>query len=655
MEEKIVSLKVNDNIDKTIAATKSLRAQLREAVAEVQQLSEEFGESSEQAVNAAKRAAGLKDRIEDANDAVQAFKGEGAFLATSKAIGAAASGLAAVQGGLGLIGVEGERVEQTILKVQSAMALSQGLEGLEDAGRSFKQLGVVAANALKGIRTGLAATGIGVFIVALGAVVAYWDEINAAIGETTDTTKEYAEAQTKVTSGLKEFNEGVINVNNSFKAARAGTISKEAALKTYNDTLGKSVGYAGSLEQAEELLAANTAVVVNGIKLRAQAQVFYAKSAEAAAKAVSGEGVDPSFFDEAVNYMKALGNPAIAASLNIKSAARNLETLRNQQKLFAKEGDDLTQQAIENDKNLKKGLAEPPKPPKTAEQLAAEAKAAAEKAKAEREKATKDFLDKLTENAQKEKDINQSIADEQADAIKNLGALKDELIAKDVRNLEVQGQISSTSIAIAGNEYKAKKALADQELADKEKLKEAEFALQEAKVNAAQAAFNILGQLAGQNKTLQRAAILGEAAVGIFRIIKNTQAANAAAVAKYALIPGGQILAAKEILANKINAGVGIATTTAAAARALGSIGAGGSAGGASAGGGSASNVTGTARPETAQSQAPQFNVVGAGGANQLAQAITTNQAPVRAFVVSNDVTTAQSLDRNIVKSASLG
>lgn len=52
----------------------------------------------------------------------------------------------------------------------------------------------------------------------------------------------------------------------------------------------------------------------------------------------------------------------------------------------------------------------------------------------------------------------------------------------------------------------------------------------------------------------------------------------------------------------------------------------------------------------------PSFNVVGASPENQLAQAIgDRDQKPVKAFVVSNEVTTAQSLDRNIIDGASIG
>lgn len=53
--------------------------------------------------------------------------------------------------------------------------------------------------------------------------------------------------------------------------------------------------------------------------------------------------------------------------------------------------------------------------------------------------------------------------------------------------------------------------------------------------------------------------------------------------------------------------------------------------------------------------QAPQFNVVGASGTNQLAETIAgQSREPMKAYVVASDVTTAQSLERNIVSSASI-
>ena len=67
-----------------------------------------------------------------------------------------------------------------------------------------------------------------------------------------------------------------------------------------------------------------------------------------------------------------------------------------------------------------------------------------------------------------------------------------------------------------------------------------------------------------------------------------------------------------------------------------------------SSGGGASSPATG--------SQPPSFNIVGASETNQLADAIGGQaQEPVQAYVVSNDVTTAQSLQNNIVEGATIG
>lgn len=70
-----------------------------------------------------------------------------------------------------------------------------------------------------------------------------------------------------------------------------------------------------------------------------------------------------------------------------------------------------------------------------------------------------------------------------------------------------------------------------------------------------------------------------------------------------------------------------------------------------------ASGGTAVASPSTSggtQAPAPTFNVVGNTGINQIAQTLGQQQ-PVQAYVVANQVTTQQALDRNIVTNASLG
>jgi len=75
-----------------------------------------------------------------------------------------------------------------------------------------------------------------------------------------------------------------------------------------------------------------------------------------------------------------------------------------------------------------------------------------------------------------------------------------------------------------------------------------------------------------------------------------------------------------------------------------------------SSGSGSASTSSGGGGGSAPTPAAPSFNVVGASATNQLAQTIGNQQKqPIKAYVVANDVTTQQSLDRNIVQSASIG
>lgn len=72
-------------------------------------------------------------------------------------------------------------------------------------------------------------------------------------------------------------------------------------------------------------------------------------------------------------------------------------------------------------------------------------------------------------------------------------------------------------------------------------------------------------------------------------------------------------------------------------------------------GGGGGGSTPAITRPSTPTSTPPAFNIVGAGAGNQLAETIAgQNERPIKAFVTSQDVTTAQSLERNIVEGASI-
>ena len=103
-EKRVIELEVTTN-------EKSLKAQLREAQAEVAALSEKFGATSQAAVEAAKKAAILKDAIADAKDLTDAFNPDAKFNALSKSVGGVLNGFQAFEGALGLIGVESESLQ----------------------------------------------------------------------------------------------------------------------------------------------------------------------------------------------------------------------------------------------------------------------------------------------------------------------------------------------------------------------------------------------------------------------------------------------------------------------------------------------------------------------------------------------------------------
>jgi len=209
-EKRTIELEIQDN-------SKSLKAQYREAVQELQKVSAQYGETSEQAVKAAKAAAELKDQIAFSKDLVEAFNPDAKFKAVEGAVNGVMNGFQAFTGGMALLGVESEKVEEALLKVQSVMALTQGINGLMEARDSFKQLGIVAGNALKGIRSGLAATGIGLFVVALGTVVAYWDDIKAAVSGVSDEQKKLNKDVDKQATASKEIYENALLQENSLR------------------------------------------------------------------------------------------------------------------------------------------------------------------------------------------------------------------------------------------------------------------------------------------------------------------------------------------------------------------------------------------------------------------------------------------------------
>jgi hypothetical protein len=110
------------------------------------------------------------------------------------AIGGVTAGFELGQGVMGAFGAESEQLEKALLKVQSAMAISQGLQGFKEAIPSFTALKNTAVGAFQGMTTAskvFMVSGIGLLLTALGVLIAKWDDVKGALTPATTEAKKF--------------------------------------------------------------------------------------------------------------------------------------------------------------------------------------------------------------------------------------------------------------------------------------------------------------------------------------------------------------------------------------------------------------------------------------------------------------------------------
>lgn len=151
----------------------SMRAQLRQATQDTQLMAEKYGVMSTQAIASAARAGELKDKIGDINTVITAFSADSKFTVVAGAMQQAAGAASIVTGAMGLMGVKSEETAALLLKVQSALALTQGLAQLKEMGAAFTALRAVIVGqvipSIMAMNTSMM-LGIGGAIVAIGAI-----------------------------------------------------------------------------------------------------------------------------------------------------------------------------------------------------------------------------------------------------------------------------------------------------------------------------------------------------------------------------------------------------------------------------------------------------------------------------------------------------
>ena len=758
-EKRTIELEIKDN-------TKTLKQQYKEAVVELQNIAAAYGETSTEAAQAAKRAAELKDQIEDTNDLLQSYKGEGTFIAMGKAMSAVASGFSAIEGGLGLVGVESENIQKTMLKVQSAMALAQGLEGLEDAGRSMKNLysriketslaqkvltGVQTAynfvvgagsSALKLFRLALVSTGIGAIIVAVGLLIANFDKLRDAIQPVIDSLKAVGDFLGLTDFAGEEAHENEMSRLEAEKQAReelaaAREAQFNASQKQYEreialmDAQGKdtkkltklkieeSIRYMAQKQKELELeIQAQEQVVenvkwMNGYKQGEQYKLLQQQKKQSAELTESIKDAQNQLIINEVNNNKKSAEAAQAAAEKAREAAKKkredyVSNLQKQNEDAAKLEEEaenqrlaLMQDGIEKEKALREDQFNDYRDNFLKERTKEEQTALDNQYKAG--KISRETYNKLTEELQ----INayNKLTQQEKDILKNAKELlnKDLLAIDEKYQAEVRKRTEDFQKKMQDDEKQRKLAF-DMEIErmeeenyqasltaqDKELyLISEKYAEMERMAKGNADAEKTIAEMRGrevaainqkydkENEERKRAELernVGFAKQGLtiiqdltdlfgkkgiesarkaFKVKKAAQMASALidtymnATAAY----GSQFLPLPDP-SSPVRGGIAAGLAVAAGLVNVAKIGAqkfegGGSSGGGGGGGG----VSGGSLSAGGGMQAPNFNVVGNNGLNQLAQ---LQQQPTQAFVVSGEVTSAQSLDRNRIQNATL-
>jgi len=654
---------IGATVEVDVQSVGNMKQQLRAATADLVAMNEKFGSTSKEAIAAAKRVAELKDAIGDAKSLADAFNPDARFKALGQTLGAVAGGFSAVQGAMVLLGNESEDLQKSLLKVQAALAISQGLEQLGDLGQAFKNLKAVAVNALNGIKAAIGSTGIGLLVVALGTIVAYWDEIKAAVsGVSEEQQKLNADAAAKLKTAQKELEVLGLQENSlklqgksereilnlKIKATDEVIAATEAQIKQNEITLKAQIEAAQRnkdiLQGILTFISAPLASLLKGIDLIGDA---VGKNFDLYNKFYGG--ISSFVFDP--KEIEAEGKKSL------EEQEKALSQLRNQ-----RDGFEIQRKAIDKKNSDDRAKKNEDDAKKEAEKQAAAAKVIDDARRA-----------KLTERQREEEDAIRAFNERK----KTL-----ELAGKtDLTGIEEQKEIELKAIrdkykAIQDEaDKKAQEAKLAKENEEAERLKaadentlkmvaeqnqallNAEIELQNQRFNAAQAGLDLLASLAGRNEKIANIIFAVQKGLEIARIIADTARGIVAAKAGLAAVPPfigvapnpafvlAAASAAKQIAGLKIAAAVGIAQIAGAS---IAKFKGGGGAG--AVGGGGVEVSGGGAAPMSAMPSAS----VTAQALN--AQAINNlNNQGIRAYVLNSDIQNTEQRNAYLERSSSVG
>jgi hypothetical protein len=553
-----------------------------------------------------------------------------------------ASGFELAQGAMGSFGAGGEAVEEALLKVQSAMAMAQGLQGIRESIASFSALRkTVMANVIvqRLLNFVMKLNPIGLIIIAvtaLGAAIALlWSPIKklaqlfglvAAEAETAEEANKKLtasmEAQAKVLERLRKLSAKVHE--NRMRELELQDASEEekhqatlARLKEVEGERKKELqNLTGTLDNQQRLYAKakRTEDFETARSIKTQIEADKARIIELKNNTkeynLSRREEEKKYNDwvKANNKKKADDEKALLKERNDnyknflsarRDAKRNIEDLENKLiKDDEKKALDARKLAFERElEGLKGNAAEKAEQAKLAEQIFQEDMIAIKQS----------YLEPLLE-------------------IKKIETDND----LESRNAQITNAINAEEKETENKRIHKNKRI---------KLSEEEAA---ARFDLAKQSFQLIGDIAtlfaGRSEKAAKIAFNVNKAASIAQA---TMDGYKAVLSTYAQTPGGPII--KGVAAGFAGAFAGVQIANIAKTEFQGG------------GGGSVSSAVPSGGGIGGGSNVANFNVVGNTGVNQLAETLgSQDQAPIKAFVVGSDVTTQQSLDRNKVNTATL-
>lgn len=248
-QHTVLAFEVKAESKQAEASVGSFKKQLKDANNELLNMSAQFGETSKEAINAAKKVAGLKDAIGDAKALAETFNPDKKFVALGGALQGVVAGFTAVQGAMGLMGSDSKELEKTMLKVQSAMALQQGISGIFDAVDSFKMLGgEIKGGLIKAfgsLKSAIISTGIGLLVIGIGLLIANFDKVKASVEKFIGPLKNVTDFFGKMIDAVTDF----VGVTS---AAERALDKLGIATKRQNENIDAQIKQLGAMGNKED-------------------------------------------------------------------------------------------------------------------------------------------------------------------------------------------------------------------------------------------------------------------------------------------------------------------------------------------------------------------------------------------------------------------